>query len=123
MRKSENYGMNLIDSTDFVNIDEITENFELIDCEVGTPKYTISSSDKELVSGEKLPVALGKLARIVKSFISHVANTNNAHGLAEITYAEIDDIEDSVVETPDLSGMVEYEGDISIEDIEDILNN
>ncbi|MBQ2153719.1 MAG: hypothetical protein II437_01485 [Oscillospiraceae bacterium] len=44
-----------------------------------TPTYTAPVSTSELTSGEKLSVALGKIARAVSSLISHIGNRSNPH--------------------------------------------
>lgn len=44
-----------------------------------TPTYVAASSDQELISGEKLSVAFGKLARAVTRLWSHIADTDNPH--------------------------------------------
>ncbi len=41
-----------------------------------TPTYTEASSNTALSSGEKLSVAMGKIAKIVSSFIAHLSATN-----------------------------------------------
>ena len=46
-----------------------------------TPTYVIASSDAELVSGERLGTAFGKIAKAVKSLIAHMKNTNNPHNI------------------------------------------
>ena len=40
-----------------------------------TPTYTVASANAELTSGEKLSVAFGKIAKAIKSLISHLADT------------------------------------------------
>lgn len=40
-----------------------------------TPTYTVPNTESELTSGEKLGIALGKVAKAVKSLISHLADT------------------------------------------------
>lgn len=40
-----------------------------------TPTYTVASADAELTSGEKVSVAFGKIAKAIKSLISHLADT------------------------------------------------
>lgn len=42
-----------------------------------TPTFTIASSNAELTSGEKLSVAFGKIAKAIKSFIAHLADTTS----------------------------------------------
>lgn len=48
-----------------------------------TPTYTTASSNTTLVSGEKLSVAMGKIAKAVSSLISHLANTSNPHSVTK----------------------------------------
>ena len=48
-----------------------------------TPTYTEASSDSTLTSGEKLSVAMGKIAKAVSSLISHLANTSNPHNVTK----------------------------------------
>lgn len=47
-----------------------------------TPTYTIPSAASELSSGEKLSVAFGKIARAIKTIISHIADKSNPHGVS-----------------------------------------
>ena len=42
-----------------------------------TPTYTVASSNAELTSGEKLSVAFSKIAKAIKSFIAHLADTTS----------------------------------------------
>lgn len=44
-----------------------------------TPTYTEATSDANLTSGERLTIAMGKIARAVRSLISHLANNDNPH--------------------------------------------
>lgn len=44
-----------------------------------TPTYTAASTLTALVSGEKLSVAFGKIAKAVLSLIDHLTNTSNPH--------------------------------------------
>ena len=44
-----------------------------------TPSWTPPASNAELISGERLTITLGKVARAVASLISHLANRNNPH--------------------------------------------
>lgn len=46
-----------------------------------TPTYTVASTLAALASGEKLSVAMGKLAKAVSSLISHIADKNNPHAV------------------------------------------
>ena len=44
-----------------------------------TPTYTSNSTLTALVSGEKLSVALGKIAKAINDLMSHISNKNNPH--------------------------------------------
>lgn len=44
-----------------------------------TPTYTIPAAPDALVSGEKLSVAIGKIAAAVRSVIAHLADFHNPH--------------------------------------------
>ncbi len=46
-----------------------------------TPTYTEETADANLTSGERLTVAMGKIARAVRSLIGHLANNNNPHAV------------------------------------------
>jgi hypothetical protein len=46
-----------------------------------TPTYTVATENSALVSGEKLSVAFGKIAKAISSLIAHIANTSNPHGV------------------------------------------
>jgi hypothetical protein len=48
-----------------------------------TPTYTVPSALSALVSGEKISIALGKLAKSVSSIISHLADKSNPHGVTK----------------------------------------
>lgn len=50
------------------NVPNVTTNNQ-------TPTYTVTSANAELTSGETLTVAFGKIAKAVKSLISHLSNT------------------------------------------------
>lgn len=55
------------------NVPNVTTNDQ-------TPTYTTPSSASNLVSGEKLSIAFGKLARAVMNMISHISDHSNPHG-------------------------------------------
>ena len=46
-----------------------------------TPTYNLEVTEKELVSGEKLSIAFGKIAKAIKSLIAHLRNEDNPHNL------------------------------------------
>lgn len=49
-----------------------------------TPTYTVPSTLSALVSGEKISVAFGKIAKAVSSFISHLADISNPHSVTKM---------------------------------------
>ena len=61
-----------------------------------TPSYTAATALAALVSGEKLSVALGKLAKGTTDLISHLANKSNPHGVtkAQIGLGSVDNTAD-----------------------------
>lgn len=48
-----------------------------------TPTYTEATSNSNLVSGEKLSTAFGKIARAVKNLWTHIADRTNPHGVTK----------------------------------------
>ena len=46
-----------------------------------TPTYNLEVTEKELVSGEKMSTAFGKIAKAIKSLIAHLKNEDNPHNL------------------------------------------
>ena len=46
-----------------------------------TPTYTMATANTNLVSGEKLSTAFGKISRAIKSLIAHLNNSSNPHGV------------------------------------------
>ena len=48
-----------------------------------TPIYTVPTANAELVSGEKLGTAFGKIARAVASLIAYIANKSNPHSVTK----------------------------------------
>ena len=61
-----------------------------------TPSYTAATVLAALVSGEKLSVAFGKLAKGTTDLISHLANKSNPHGVtkAQIGLGSVDNTAD-----------------------------
>lgn len=61
-----------------------------------TPSYTSATTLAALVSGEKLSVAFGKLAKGTTDLISHLANKANPHGVtkAQIGLGSVDNTAD-----------------------------
>ena len=51
------------------------------------PTFTEASALTELTNGEKLTLALGKIAKAIKELISHLGNQSNPHG---VTAAQIE---------------------------------
>lgn len=58
------------------NVPDVTTNNQ-------TPTYEVAAENIELSSGETLSTAFGKIAKIVRSFISHIANTSNPHSVTK----------------------------------------
>ena len=56
------------------NVPNVTTNGQ-------TPTYTRASARANLVSGETLSVAFGKISKAIFDLINHLANTNNPHGV------------------------------------------
>lgn len=52
-----------------------------------TPTHTEGTTLEKLTSGEKLSIALGKIAKAITELISHIADTNNPHG---VTASQVD---------------------------------
>ena len=46
-----------------------------------TVTYSVPAANGELVSGEKMSTAFGKIAKAVKSLIAHISDKNNPHGI------------------------------------------
>lgn len=61
-----------------------------------TPTYTAASSLAALVSGEKLSVAFGKLAKAVSDLSAHIANKSNPHAVtkAQVGLGNVDNTAD-----------------------------
>lgn len=49
-----------------------------------TPTYTVATENTALTSGEKLSVAFGKIAKAIKSLISHLGDSTIHHSHEEI---------------------------------------
>lgn len=58
------------------NVPNVTTNNQ-------TPTYTVAAVLSNLVSGEILSLAFGKIAKAVSNLISHLANTNNPHSVTK----------------------------------------
>lgn len=82
------------------NVPNVTTNNQ-------TPTYEVAEENAELESGETLSAAFGKLARIVRSFIAHLANKANPH---EVTKAQVGlgDVENYGCDTAVTSGSENY---------------
>lgn len=61
------------------------------------PTYTVATESSELTSGETLSKALGKIAKIVQDFISHVSAKNNPHGVtkSQLGLSNVDNTSDA----------------------------
>ena len=62
-----------------------------------TPTYTVPATASELKSGERLTVAMGKLARAVIDLIAHIADKNNPHGVSksQLSLDKVDNTSDA----------------------------
>lgn len=58
------------------NVPNVTTNNQ-------TPTYTKASTLTDLVSGEKLSVAFGKIAKAISDLISHIGNKSNPHNVTK----------------------------------------
>lgn len=79
MKYTENYGLNLPEGTDFVDVEHFNENAEKVDEVLKTleePEHDTATQSEleELTSGESLKIALRKLAKAVADYISHKAD-------------------------------------------------
>ena len=81
-----------------------------------TPTYTEASNLSSLVSGEKMSVAFGKIAKAVSTLISHVANKSNPHdvtknqiGLGNVPNVATNDQTPTYTEASNLSSLVSGE--------------
>lgn len=90
MKTTKNYGLKKPESSDLYNVDDFNENADAIDeklKELETPIYTEATTPTALVSGEKLSVSFGKIAKAVKDFISHITTkaTTSVLGHVKVT--------------------------------------
>ena len=60
------------------NVPNVTTNNQ-------TPTYNLPDARKELVSGEKMSEAFGKIAKFIKDGIAHLIDVNNPH---KVTYSQ-----------------------------------
>ena len=84
MQKTENYEMNLPEQEDFFNVDHFNQNTEKTDeilKSLENPEYEETGELAELISGEGLKTAFGKMAKAVKSLISHIGAKSKPHAI------------------------------------------
>ena len=74
MNYTENYGFNLPEGTDFVDVEHFNENARKVD-ELLCPEYNEEKEITGLESGEKLSKAFGKIAKAIKDLIVHLKDT------------------------------------------------
>lgn len=94
MQKTTNLGLNKPEGDDNYNIDDFNDNMDKIDTAINdlnnfainetTPTFDMASKNAELVSGEKMSVAFGKIAKAIKSFIEHLTTTASSTVLGHI---------------------------------------
>ena len=74
MNYTENYGFDLPEGTDFVDVEHFNENARKVD-DLLCPEYSEEKEIAELESGEKLAKAFGKIAKAIKDLIVHLKDT------------------------------------------------
>lgn len=74
MNYTENYGFDLPEGSDFVDVEHFNENARKVD-ELLCPEYSEEKEIAELESGEKLSKAFGKIAKAIKYLIAHLKDT------------------------------------------------
>lgn len=74
MNYTENYGFDLPEGTDFVDVEHFNENARKVDALL-CPEYSEEKEIAELESGEKLSKAFGKIAKAIKYLIAHLKDT------------------------------------------------
>ena len=102
--ETTNYKFKKPAGTDFYNIEDQNGNWDIADSQIKAakdaadeakkmaenatvdpndlkPTYTPSESLKNIVSGETLSIALGKIQTAITSLISHIGNKSNPHGV------------------------------------------
>lgn len=62
-----------------------------------TPTFTAAASMAPLTSGEKLTIALGKIAKAITDLIAHIGNKSNPHGVtrAQVGLGNVDNTADT----------------------------
>lgn len=98
MKTTKNYGLKKPESSDFYNVDDFNENADAIDeklKELETPTYTEATSLQKLVSGEKLSVAFGKIAKLVGSAIAHFATKATLNTTGHVKLSDSSAVTDS----------------------------
>ena len=62
-----------------------------------TPTYTEASNLTKLTSGEKISIALGKIAKAINDLISHIGNKSNPHGVtkSQVGLGNVDNTSDA----------------------------
>lgn len=108
MNYTENYGLYKPDENDLYDVNKRNDNWDIIDEElskrptdtgdVGNMKATFTqvSNLANVVSGEKLSVSFGKIAKAITSLISHLADNNNPHSVtkAQVGLGNVDNTAD-----------------------------
>ncbi len=107
MKYTENYGLKKPETTDFYNVDDFNENMDKIEEEFNkrptddgdassmTIKFTEASATATLSSGEKLNILLGKIAKTVKDFISHIATKATTSVLGHVKLSDSSSVTNS----------------------------
>lgn len=96
MKTTKNYGLIKPEPAEYYDVEQFNQNMDVIDEKIKeidksnvpnvstnnqAPTYTVSTTLTNLVSGEKLYTAFGKIAKAIKELIAHIANRTNPHGV------------------------------------------
>ena len=96
MKTTKNYGLIKPEPSEYYDVEQFNQNMDVIDGKIKeidksnvpnvstnnqTPTYSVNSTLVNLVSGEKLHVAFGKIAKAIKELIAHLAAKANPHSV------------------------------------------
>lgn len=94
MKTTTNYGLIKPDPSEYYDVEQFNQNMDVIDGKIKeidknnvpnvstnnqTPTYSVNSTLVNLISGEKLSLAFGKIAKAIKDLIAHLADRDNPH--------------------------------------------
>lgn len=120
MQNTKNYGLRKPEARDFYDVEDFNANFDIIDenlksvsesamsIDSQTPTYTVASANADLISGEKMSVAFGKIAKAVSSLISHlsdavrhVTSEERASWNAKVNASQLSDVSNALANKSD----------------------